>query len=176
MATEALGDTVYFYFVTHKYGVSADADSAPTWSAYRNGGSAAADSGTMTKQSVGDGVYYGTADITSGNGFAEDDFVNIVVDATVDSVSTSEVAYSFRVTDLGTAATASDVLTQTLAALDTVISDPTSGSVADFLERIDSFCTRKSTKSGDTYTFYESDGTTEKFSFTLSASQRTPGS
>jgi len=177
LAKIKIGTTVPVSLTTHKYGASADADSLPLIKAYVDGASVATFSNTFVDQDIGNGLYYYNLPFTVGNSFAAGDYVRVVAEITMGGISTTEDVLFAELTtqevdDLNNVSVA-NVLTQVLAALDTAVSSPTTDSVSDLAQRASAFASEKSTKSGDAYTYYASDGTTPLFTITLGATTRT---
>lgn len=115
------GKTVYFDVVTHHptTGAAQDADSAPAWKIWGQIGDTPILTGSMTKRTDWTGHYKASFGIESVNGFNVGEFYQVVVSATVASVTTKQVVMTFRV--LAAETTAGNVPVDRAAIADVIL-------------------------------------------------------
>lgn len=171
-----IGDDLVFSICTHDpdTGALTDADSAPAYRVYEEETTTPILTGTMDKLDDVNtlGFYTELIECTAANGFEHGKSYTVYIEATVDT-DTGGIAYSFKAFD----ATVSDPTSAAIAdaVLEELVADhkAVSGSLAEFMNILYSMARGKIMKSGDTYAFYDTDGSTVLFTATITASQRT---
>lgn len=114
-----LGDTVTYDFTTHhpSSGTVVDADAVPTAKIFENTDATAMTTPNVAKRGTETGNYYASFDLTSADGFEAGKCYNVIVTATVDSVTAKARIASF-VVDTKRLSNLNDV---SLAGIDTTL-------------------------------------------------------
>jgi len=169
-------ETLVFSVTTHNptTGAATDADDFPTYNIYENETTTAILTGTMAKLDDANTVGFYSESITTNSTNFENRktytiYVSAIVGGITGVISFSFMAYSKDTVSLNDPATG-DIVSGIFG------EKLTAGGVAtfeDIVKTLYSMAKGKIVKSGNTFTYYDDDGTTPLYTVTIAVSQRT---
>jgi len=129
MSLYVLGKTIPFHFTNHDptTGNISDADSLPTAKVFEDAGTTSMYSATVAKCGSETGVYMVSIEATSINGFEIEKSYNVIVEATVNSVTAKARIAQFNL---------ENITLQDLAEVKYRVTRPVRGSKEELWERI----------------------------------------